>query len=253
MDQITNNFSETGYLILKNFLSEGEFTSLKREVENYEAKAQEKNMWMNYYEAVEGSKLLNRIENLSPYSRVIHNLTRDKRLHALMTSLTGSHYSLLKDKINFKRPGGRGFKPHQDGAAFSKFTRKEILTVLIPIDHFTNSNGCFEIYNSNRIPRLMEHQNGSLEFMKLEENRWDKVFLKQRDIMIFSGRLIHCSKNNCDSMPRRVCFFTYNDLKDGNLFDEYLNYKRTHFPPELERQGQSNLNHWTSHLSCKIL
>jgi len=54
-------------------------------------------------------------------------------------------YALLKDKFNFKWPGGGAFPPHQDFPAFEAFGASEHVTVMIPIDPATLENGCLRV------------------------------------------------------------------------------------------------------------
>src|SRR5262249_60985241 len=50
-----------------------------------------------------------------------------------------------KDKINFKLPGGDGFKPHQDQQAGWSVYADLFITAMVSIDATTEENGCLEL------------------------------------------------------------------------------------------------------------
>ena len=60
---------------------------------------------------------------------------------SLANKLLGEESILFKDKINFKYPGGEGFKPHQDvSAGWGKYCNKHI-NIAIPLPN-QPQNGC---------------------------------------------------------------------------------------------------------------
>jgi len=52
---------------------------------------------------------------------------------------------LFKDKINFKLPGGDGFKPHQDQQAGWSTYADLFITAMVSLDATTADNGCLEL------------------------------------------------------------------------------------------------------------
>ncbi len=57
----------------------------------------------------------------------------------------GGPVVLFKDKINFKMPGGPGFKAHQDQQAGWTRYAPLFVTALVTIDPATLENGCLEM------------------------------------------------------------------------------------------------------------
>jgi len=80
---------------------------------------------MKYYEAnpehktdsAAPPKILQRIENFLQFNPALDRLINGPRMLKLMGELFGEPSVLYKEKINYKLPGGEGFKPHQDVAA----------------------------------------------------------------------------------------------------------------------------------------
>ena len=69
-----------------------------------------------YFErsADDGKRILCRIENFVPHHQGFASLIRRQRMAQAVSELFGEDAVLFKDKINFKFPGGDGFKAHQD-------------------------------------------------------------------------------------------------------------------------------------------
>jgi 2-aminoethylphosphonate dioxygenase len=77
--------------------------------------------WMKYYEKSlrhpDAPKILQRIENFLEYNESLNKICNGQRMMNLVSQLFGETAVLYKEKINYKLPGGDGFKPHQDVAA----------------------------------------------------------------------------------------------------------------------------------------
>ncbi|HIE20180.1 MAG TPA: phytanoyl-CoA dioxygenase family protein, partial [Rhodospirillales bacterium] len=52
---------------------------------------------------------------------------------------------LFKEKVNFKMPGGGGFKPHQDSQAGWDKYADFYVSALVSIDEATVKNGCLQL------------------------------------------------------------------------------------------------------------
>src|ERR1044071_7335107 len=66
------------------------------------------------------------------------------KLRGFSSRLFGEPAVLFKDKINFKLPGGDGFKPHQDQQAGWSTYADVFLTAMVSIDDTTADNGCLD-------------------------------------------------------------------------------------------------------------
>ena len=71
---------------------------------------------------------------------------------------------LFKDKINFKGPGGGGFRPHQDATAYAtdKLAKGHI-TVRLAIDESTVRNGPLEVAPRHHRRGILPHRHGIIE------------------------------------------------------------------------------------------
>ncbi|MFQ5784526.1 MAG: phytanoyl-CoA dioxygenase family protein, partial [Alphaproteobacteria bacterium] len=79
--------------------------------------------------------LICRIEKISPYHVGFAELSRT--LKNPVGQLLGEEAVLFKEKINFKFPGGDGFKPHQDSQAGWWNYGSYYITAMVCIDEAT--------------------------------------------------------------------------------------------------------------------
>ncbi|MGJ7922079.1 phytanoyl-CoA dioxygenase family protein [Neobacillus sp. LXY-4] len=202
-----------------------------------------KGKWMKYYEnsLKDGTKILNRIENFLPYHKELDDLVNGKQMLELVSQLFGEQAVLYKEKINFKLPGGEGFKPHQDVlAGWDEFGHTLHISVAICIDEANEKNGCLEC-------ALGEHQKGLLGPMFKELPKevvdsldWVSYPMQPGDMIIFDSYTPHRSGANLTDTTRRMIFLTFNKLSEGDYREEYYKNKRISFPPDFERKPGEN-------------
>jgi len=149
---------------------------------------------------------------------------------------------LFKDKINFKRPGAGGFRPHQDVQArwddFVKYT----MSVMISTDRSTPENGCLEVASGHHKRGLIGKYDRPLEGDDLMRMKFKKVSTEIGDVLFFDHFTPHQSKPNKSNKPRSNIYLTYNLLSDGQHRDEYLARKRRELPPDNERKDGVKFN-----------
>ena len=90
-----------------------------------------------------GKDLISRIENIAPYHQGFRELS--DVLKVPVGQLLGEDAVLFKEKVNFKTPGGDGFKPHQDSQAGWDAYADFFISALVCIDAATEDNGCLRI------------------------------------------------------------------------------------------------------------
>ena len=116
------NYEKNGYLIKRQFYDSDEITKIRNWVYEYTEKKQED--WeagkeMAYYETSknDNSRVLSRVENFLQYHEGFKELVESTRIKNCMEDLLKEPAVIFKEKINFKKPGGGGFRPHQDQGA----------------------------------------------------------------------------------------------------------------------------------------
>jgi len=172
----------------------------------------------------------------------------------MVSGLAGVPYALFKDKLNFKRPGGGAFTPHQDFPAYSLFGPRSHITAMITIDPSTVENGCLQ-FPKNYLQALEDHpkldriqlatgrpilpydQNGDVHPDIVSCLDWEYVPTNPSDLVLFDSYVPHCSEANNSSKPRRAMFITHNAAHEGeNQHATYYIQKR--------RDPSNPLFHW---------
>jgi 2-aminoethylphosphonate dioxygenase len=231
-------FDRDGYLVLRSLFDRAMIADLDRWTTELLDAPEVPGRHMVYGELslVDGrTRLVQRIENFCPFHSGFDGL-----LHGLLGDAAGQLFGqpavMFKDKINFKMPGGDGFKPHQDQQAGWTRYASLFITVLVAVDDATAENGCLEIAAG-------QHRRGMLgaEWQPLQAEEmagFELVPLSTRagDVVFFDSYVPHASRPNLSLRPRRVLYVTYNRLSEGDHRERYFAEKRHNFPPDVERQ-----------------
>lgn len=228
-----------GFLLLKNALSTAEKRALGEWTEELERWPEAPGKWMKYFESgASGSgRQLCRVENFIPFHSGFAEFLEQGRILGLLSELMGEQAVLFKEKINFKLPGGKGFKFHQDAPAFTSFHQTYHITMMAAIDPSTIENGCLEIVSGGYHKRgiLNSEKDGTLARELVEALPWEPVLMEPGDLLFFDSYVPHGSKENRSPSPRRALYITYNRESEGSYRNEYFKQKRRCFPPECER------------------
>lgn len=233
-------FSDNGYLVLPGLYNSSEMDEIRTwtdEVGNY---PEIPGRYMMYFEKnlqSPAERILCRMENLEPYHRGFSELFNGDRLRGIVSGLFDEEAVLYKDKINFKMPGGDGFRAHQDvQAGWDRYASLHI-TALLSIDASTLANGCLEMAPG-------QHRSGLIgdQWAPLDEDALDyqPIETKPGDAIFFDSFAPHRSKPNLTSEARRVLYVTYNRLSEGDHREQYYADKRKSYPPDCERDPDRN-------------
>ncbi len=156
---------------------------------------------------------------------VVTSFAATARLVNLVSELLADEVYLLKGRLNIKwgddaRRKRGGWDPHQDRAAWAKegLPGAAALTVAIAIDASDADNGTLEVIPGSHAGGILEHTAIESGFGICEEivrpllERSGRTPLEMAagDMVIFSGDLIHLSKQNLGSRRRALLFLTFN-------------------------------------------
>ncbi len=186
-----------------------------------------------------------RIERIYDKSKMLFDLHRD--LMSFLEEIFEESIVIFKDKYNSKPPGGEGFYAHYDGIFLWKdhdnYERKGwyeytdcFFNVLVALDDSNHSNGTIEIAKIDNLSfsELLKNtmQNGTPELTKSAEaiRIFNPIDLEVGDIVVFSHKCPHRSSENTSKEERRILYYTYNKLKDGDFYHQYFSDKKTSNP-----------------------
>ena len=231
-------FANDGFLVKTALFTGQQINQISRWANELMALPEVPGKYMMYFEQSRkepGKRLLARIENFYPYHEGFRELLDSPKMLGCVAELFGEPAVLFKDKINFKLPGGDGFKAHQDVQAGWDMYAHLHITAMVTIDSCNTENGCLEIaaaqHNRGLIGKtwdpLTETESSRMEFIPCLTEPGDTVF--------FDSYAPHRSSPNMSPFPRRVLYVTYNKHAAGDHRSEYYADKRKSYPPDCER------------------
>lgn len=228
-------YKRDGFVIARHMFSDADMRQIESWTSELASRQEEPGKHWVYHEKSKlnpEAELINRIEYISPFHEGFAELANV--LKKPVAQLLGEEAVLFKEKINFKMPGGDGFKPHQDSQAGWEDYAKYFISVMVCIDEATIENGCLQL--------VAGHQNRGLyrEWEPLTDaDMADMEFVhyptKPGDVVFFDCYVPHASEPNLTNKIRRMYFATYNRLSEGYHLDRYYADKHKNFPPDIER------------------
>lgn len=230
-------FERDGFLLVRGFYPPGEIDRITAWVDEIQGWPDTPGKYQRYYEdslADGHTRILNRIENFIPWHAGLRGLFTGSRLQEAVAELFGEPAVLFKEKVNFKLPGGDGFKPHQDHQAGWGDYADLFVSVLVGIDRATIENGCLEIVPGH-------HRRGMFEEWKPlgDEELRDMQFVhcptEPGDAIFFDSFAPHGSGPNRTDQRRRLLYVTYNPASAGDQRERYYADKRRNYPQDCER------------------
>lgn len=231
------DFENQGYLVARAAFGAADMAMIDAWTKELLAMPEEPGRHWVYHEKSlkdPSRQLVSRIENITPFHAGFAELATV--LKAPVAQLLGEDAALFKEKVNFKMPGGDGFKAHQDSQAGWDTYTDFFISVLVCIDEATPENGCLEIAGGHHKRGLFKSWEpltdgdmAGMEFVSCPTKPGDLVF--------FDCYAPHRSAPNMSDRIRRLYYSTYNRLSDGDFLERYYADKHKNYPPDIEREA----------------
>ncbi|MSO37297.1 MAG: hypothetical protein EXQ69_03500 [Acidimicrobiia bacterium] len=195
-------------------------------------------VWGHYAEVTDSGPAICRTENVSAchggYSGLVNGLLRDVAAEALGQPVTD-----FKDKINYKQPGGAGFRPHQDVVAYPD--AGTVMSVLVAIDDCTEESGC--IWLADGITTVLETDDrGVVREDIATELNWYPVALAAGDAVCLDGFAPHFSDANRSREQRRVLVASYAATDEHYTRDHYYSARRATMSSASGKDGRFRIS-----------
>jgi hypothetical protein len=174
-------------------------------------------VWGQYAEQIGDRVAVCRTENVSACHPSVSALV-DGSLRDIATEELGEPAVAFKDKINYKHPGGAGFRPHQDRIAYPGVDR--VLSILVAIDECTTDSGCLWLAGGIDEP-LPTDDRGVVRGDVVESLQWQPAELAAGDAVLLDGLAPHYSEANRGDRRRRVLVASYAPAREGYSRDRY--------------------------------
>ncbi len=237
-DEEIATFERDGYVVMRGLYDAPSMATIAAWTDDIQARPETAGKWMKYFDqslTAPGIRILNRVENFCPYHDGFDSLIRTGGMPARVGELFGGAAVLFKEKINFKLPGGDGFKAHQDvQAGWDSYAERHI-TALISIDAATLENGCLEVAAGQHRRGLIGESWRPMAGDELDGVDFHSLPTEPGDAVFFNSLTPHRSDPNLTDAARRVLYVTYNRLSEGDHREKYYADKRKSYPPDIER------------------
>ncbi|MDP6429361.1 MAG: phytanoyl-CoA dioxygenase family protein [Rhodospirillales bacterium] len=228
-------FRRKGFIVVKGFFGSEEMARISKwlsDMAESEGGGEAK-----FFEASEttGDGILVRVEDLfGGNNPEFTELLISPEVRACLAELFGEEPVLFKEKINYKLPGCRADKLHQDQAAGWNRYCDFFITMAVAVDENRQDNAALSFMSSGNYERgLMTPE---WETMSEDDPPYapaDEYALLEADpgdVIFFDCYVPHGSPPNTGQRSRRNIFLTFNRLSDGDMRAQYYADKAESYP-----------------------
>ena len=244
-DKQIKEFKKNGFVLIRQLFNKSETELILKYTEELQKTPEVSGKEWKYFEKSEINKdkrVLARIENFCKHHEGFNDICTKSRILECVNDCFGEKGILFKDKINFKMPGGSGFKPHQDSQAGWDDYAKFYLTAMVSVDDATIKNGCLEFASGHNRSGLIGNLWKPLSNNQMKNMKFVPIETKPGDAVFFDCYTPHKSESNLTNKSRRILYLTYNKLSDGDHRDTYYNDKYKNYPPDIDRNPNKEYN-----------
>ncbi|MDP6388778.1 MAG: phytanoyl-CoA dioxygenase family protein [Alphaproteobacteria bacterium] len=234
----TEEFESTGFIVLKGFFDKAVMDKVSSYLDGLRDKQPDEFEEAKYYETspITGENILVRIENvLGDHNAGLADILLAPKAIECLTQLMGEPPVLFKEKINYKLPGCRADKLHQDQAAGWNRYCDFFITMAIVVDENRKDNAALSFMTSGNYEReLMTEEWQPLTEDDPPYSPEDEYTLLEADpgdIIFFDAYVPHGSPPNTSNRSRRNIFLTFNRQSDGDMRATYYADKWVSYAP----------------------
>jgi len=220
-------YQKKGYLKLSGVFTNEEAAAWQQECNRLWQAASLKNNDpdVQFRGHLQHERIADRFDPVIDRSPVFKRLTHDHRILQYLRALTGTDYSLLKEKLITKRPGTMGYGMHQDFAywTFLNIPADEMISVQVGIDAADQANGALEVFPGLHHKRLPAPVNDPLDVdeTKMDLNSGQIIETEPGDLLFFNSLTPHRSGPNKSEKSRRMLYLTYVPSKYKKARERY--------------------------------
>lgn len=231
-------FDHRGFIVMKDFFSREVINNLSSWLDKLQDKSPEEGVEAKYYEtsSITGGNILVRVEHiLGNHNPEITRLLLGPRTLQCLSALFGEPPLLFKEKVNYKMPGCRPDKLHQDQAAGWNAYADFFISMCVVIDQNRRDNAALTFLSSgNYEKKLMGEEWRPLTDQDppyQPENEYTLMEADPGDVIFFDSYVPHGSPANNSGQCRRNIYLTFNRQSDGDMRDKYYRDKWKTYPP----------------------
>lgn len=228
----------TSTVVHRQVLSADALHDLHRWIAAIEGWPAGSHVWGHYAEATPSGPVICRTENVSACHRGLADLV-DGPLRGVAESAVGQPLVAFKDKVNYKQPGGAGFSPHQDLAAYPGVA--QVMSVLLAVDECSEQSGCLWMADP-AVDVLPTDDRGVIVKAASTNLAWWPAALGAGDAVCIDGLAPHHSGPNRSARPRRVFIASYAPAAEHYDRFRYYSERRSAMTAATARDGRARIS-----------
>ena len=239
-------FGDKGFIVMKGFFDRATMDNISSHLDELRDKEPAEGEEAKYYEKspITGENILVRVENfLGDHSPEFSELLLPPKATECLSELLGEEPVLFKEKANYKMPGCRADKLHQDQAAGWNAYGDFYITMGIVVDPNRKENAALSFMNSGNYEKKLM----SDEWQPLSEDDppyapEDEYVLLEADpgdVIFFDSFVPHGSPPNTGDKSRRNIFLTFNRKSGGDKRAQYYKDKWSNYAPNQSDNARS--------------
>ena len=232
------DFQKRGFIVLKHYFDNDVVDQLSIWLDELSQKAPNEGPEAKYYEKspISAENLLVRAEYLlGEHNQEKTDLLLNETTLSCLEDLFGEPPVLFKEKANYKLPGCRADKLHQDQAAGWNAYTDFFISMAIVVDENRKDNAALSFMCSGNYDKsLMSDEWTPLTMDDPPYQPEDEYMLLEAqpgDIVFFDSYVPHGSPANTSESQRRNIYLTFNKASDGDLRQQYYDDKWKSYPP----------------------
>lgn len=240
-------FQDKGFVVLGGFFSSKVMEKVSAQLDLLQVGQPTENGEAMYFEKspITDENVIVRIEHfLGGVNPELTDMLLTAEVIGSLEQLMGEPPLLFKEKINYKPPGCRADKLHQDQAAGWNAFCDSFISMAIVVDENRKENAALSFMTSgNYEKRLMTEEWKPLTYddppyQPTEE--YELIEANPGDVIFFDSYVPHGSPANTSDKGRRNIFLTFNKLSDGDMRDRYYREKWMNYAPNLANDARSH-------------
>ncbi|MEM9517365.1 MAG: phytanoyl-CoA dioxygenase family protein [Actinomycetota bacterium] len=220
-------WAANGWTHVIGALSPAELNAARRWVDDLERWAAGDGPGMHHFEQTDRGSAIARSERFADDHSDLGAFVRHGPPAQLVADVLGEPAVLFKEKVNYKQPGGAGFAPHQDAAAY-RFIDHHV-SVMVPLDPATIESGCLWFAPGHHEGAMADNGRGRLLDEVVDRLEWRPIEVEPGDLVAFDSYAPHRSDTNHSDHPRRALYLTYNAARLGDFRSRYYADKDAEF------------------------
>jgi len=245
--QQKREFKELGFIVIPAFYSGEEIARIAAWISELDHIQPEPGKEAMYFEQsrISGDNILVRVENfLGDHNPEVTAQILSKKTRDCLEDLLGEEAVLFKDKINYKLPGCRPDKLHQDQAAGWNTFSDWFISMAIVVDENRKDNAAITFMSSGNYERQLMTE----EWQPLThdappyqpEEEYTLLEAKPGTVIFFDSYVPHGSPANNSDSDRRNIYLTFNRAAEGDMRARYYAEKWKNYPPNDARHARSS-------------